>query len=76
MLVLVILGADKTTVTAATGNQEFHPVYVSIGNVHNTVRRGHRDAVVPLAFLSIPKGDLILILSGACLFTLDRIVRG
>ncbi|KAJ3477295.1 hypothetical protein NLI96_g10564 [Meripilus lineatus] len=51
----VILGADKTTVSTATGNSEFHPVYMSNGNLHNTARRGHRDAVVPVAFLAIPK---------------------
>ena len=56
MLVPIILGADKTTVSVATGNQEFHPVYMSLGNIHNELRRAHRDAVMPLAFLSIPKG--------------------
>jgi hypothetical protein len=56
MLVPIILGADKTTVSVQTGNTEFHPVYVSIGNVHNGVRRAHKDALLPLAFLSIPKG--------------------
>lgn len=55
MLVPVILGSDKTTVSVATGHQEYHPVYVSIGNVHNDLRHAHRDAVIPLAFLSIPK---------------------
>jgi hypothetical protein len=57
MLVPIILGADKTTVSVATGNTEFHPVYISIGNVHNSVRRAHANAVLPVAFLSIPKGD-------------------
>ncbi|KDQ58372.1 hypothetical protein JAAARDRAFT_128445 [Jaapia argillacea MUCL 33604] len=56
MLVPIILGADKTTVSVGTGNQEFHPVYICAGNIHNEMRRSHRDAVVPLAFLSIPKG--------------------
>ncbi|KAK7685478.1 hypothetical protein QCA50_011342 [Cerrena zonata] len=55
MLCPVILGADKTTVSVATGNNEFHPVYISCGNIHNTMRRAHRDAVVPIAFLAIPK---------------------
>ncbi len=54
-VVPIILGADKTTVSVATGNQEFHPVYMSIGNIHNTVRRAHRDSVIPVAFLAIPK---------------------
>ncbi|RPD54101.1 hypothetical protein L226DRAFT_548363 [Lentinus tigrinus ALCF2SS1-7] len=55
MLTPVIIGTDKTTVSVATGHQEFHPVYLSLGNVHNTMRRAHRNAVVPLAFLAIPK---------------------
>ncbi|KAI0757759.1 hypothetical protein C8Q80DRAFT_1091076 [Daedaleopsis nitida] len=54
MLVPIILGADKTTVSVATGNQEFHPVYMSLGNFHNEVRRAHRDSVIPIAFLAIP----------------------
>lgn len=56
MLSPVILGSDKTTVSVATGNTEFHPVYMSCGNLHNEMRRGHCDAVVPVAFLAIPKG--------------------
>ncbi|KAF8806107.1 hypothetical protein BYT27DRAFT_7224463 [Phlegmacium glaucopus] len=43
----IILGADKTTVSVATGHVEYHPLYLSIGNVHNTVRCVHRNAVVP-----------------------------
>ncbi|KAI0682812.1 hypothetical protein C8T65DRAFT_750046 [Cerioporus squamosus] len=54
MLMPIILGADKTTVSVATGNQEFHPLYMSIGNLHNDVRRSHRDSVIPVAFLAIP----------------------
>ncbi|PIL28280.1 hypothetical protein GSI_09568 [Ganoderma sinense ZZ0214-1] len=55
MLTIVALGADKTTVTVGTGNQEFHPVYYTVANIHNDMRRSHRDAVAPLAFLAIPK---------------------
>jgi len=51
----IILGSDKTTVSVATGHVEYHPLYLSIGNPHNTVRRAHRNAVVPIAFLAIPK---------------------
>jgi hypothetical protein len=58
MLVPIILGADKTTVSVATGNTEYHPVYLSPGNVHNSMRRAHRDAMVPVAFLAIPKCKL------------------
>ncbi|KAI0351062.1 hypothetical protein OH77DRAFT_1506733 [Trametes cingulata] len=55
MLTPIILGADKTTVSIATGNQEFHPVYMSLGNIHNDMRRAHRESIVPVAFLAIPK---------------------
>ncbi|KAI0043309.1 hypothetical protein FA95DRAFT_1498828 [Auriscalpium vulgare] len=55
MLVPVILGADKTTVSVATGNTEFHPLYASPGNITNELRRAHRDGVLPIAFLAIPK---------------------
>ena len=41
MYCTIILGADKTTVSVATGNVEYHPLYLSIGNVHNTTQRAH-----------------------------------
>ncbi|EGO23499.1 hypothetical protein SERLADRAFT_449880 [Serpula lacrymans var. lacrymans S7.9] len=53
----VILGSDKTTVSVATGQNEYYPVYISIGNVHNNVRRAHRNAVALLGFLAIPKTE-------------------
>ena len=56
MLVPIGLGSDKTTVSAATGNQVFHPLYGFLGNIHNDMRRAHREAVIPLAFLPIPTG--------------------
>ena len=51
----IILRADKTTVSVATGHVEYHPLYLSLGNIHNTVHRGHRSGVAPIAFLAIPK---------------------
>ncbi|KAG1845610.1 hypothetical protein C8R48DRAFT_750725 [Suillus tomentosus] len=51
----VILGSDKTTVSVGTGNNEYYPLYLSIGNVHNNVRRAHRNAVVVIGFLAMPK---------------------
>ena len=51
----VILGSDKTTVSVATGQNEYYPLYLSIGNVRNSVRRAHRNAVAVIAFLEIPK---------------------
>lgn len=61
MLVPVVLGSDKTTVSVGTGNNEYYPLYMSIGNVSNEVRRAHKNAVVCIGFLSIPKGLLQMI---------------
>ncbi|KAF8261399.1 hypothetical protein EI94DRAFT_1773444 [Lactarius quietus] len=55
MFVPVILGSDKTTVSVATGNNEYYPLYILIGNVHNHVWRAHRNAVSLVRFLAIPK---------------------
>ncbi|KAI1782207.1 hypothetical protein LXA43DRAFT_1069135 [Ganoderma leucocontextum] len=51
----IILGSDKTTVSVATGQNEYYPLYASIGNIHNTARRAHRNGVVLVGFLAIPK---------------------
>ncbi len=58
MLVPAIAGSDKTTVLVATGHQEFHPLYVSPGNISNAAHCGHGMGVFPFAFLPIPKGML------------------
>ncbi|KAH9040802.1 hypothetical protein EDB85DRAFT_2072152 [Lactarius pseudohatsudake] len=55
MYCAVILGSDKTTVSVATGHVEYHPLYLSVGNLHNEARCGHRNRVIPIAFLAIPK---------------------
>ncbi|KAI0339648.1 hypothetical protein BDW22DRAFT_1336015 [Trametopsis cervina] len=55
MFVPVICGSDKTTVSVASGQNDYYPAYMSIGNVHNNVRRAHRDAIIPVAFFAIPK---------------------
>ncbi|KAF8890348.1 hypothetical protein CPB85DRAFT_1377935 [Mucidula mucida] len=57
MVVYIVLGSDKTTVSVGTGNVEYWPLYLSISNLHNSARRGHRNGVVPIGFLAIPKGD-------------------
>jgi hypothetical protein len=51
----IILGSDKTTVSVATGQNEYYPLYVSNGLIHNNVRRAHINGVSLLAFLAIPK---------------------
>ena len=58
VFVPIILGSDKTTVSVGTGNNEYYPVYLSIGNIHNNVRRAHRNGLVLLGFLAIPKSEL------------------
>jgi len=55
MFVLIILGSDKTTVSVATRDNEYWPVYLSIGNIHNNVHHAHCNGLVLLAFLAIPK---------------------
>lgn len=52
----IILGSDKTIVSVAAGNNKYYPLYLSIGNVRNSARRAHRDALVLVGFLAIPKG--------------------
>jgi len=58
MFIPIILGSDKTTVSVATGQNEYWPIYLSIGNIHNNVRHAHRNGVVLLGFLSTPKSQL------------------
>ncbi|KAI5986581.1 hypothetical protein EDC04DRAFT_2873516 [Pisolithus marmoratus] len=44
-------------VSVATGNNEYYPLYISAGDVHNGMRHAHGEAVSLLGFLSIPKTD-------------------
>ena len=55
----LIFASDKTTVSVATGQNEYWPLYMSLGNVWNNVRRAHRNAIVVIGFLAIPKGDVV-----------------
>lgn len=57
MFVPVVLGSDKTTVLVVTGNTEYYPLYILLGNIHNNICRAHCDAVTILAFLAIPKSQ-------------------
>ncbi|EGO27012.1 hypothetical protein SERLADRAFT_436843 [Serpula lacrymans var. lacrymans S7.9] len=57
MLVPVILGSDKTTVSVATRQNKYYPLYLSIGNIHNNVRCAHKNGVVLVGCLAIPKTD-------------------
>ncbi|KAG1903540.1 uncharacterized protein F5891DRAFT_977657 [Suillus fuscotomentosus] len=51
----LIMGSNKTIVSVATGHTEYHPLYLLIGNIFNSVRRTHRNGVVLVGFLAIPK---------------------
>ncbi|KAJ3994076.1 hypothetical protein F5050DRAFT_1576335 [Lentinula boryana] len=55
MFVPFVCGSDKTTVSVATGHQEYHPVYASPGNLTNNARRTNSLGLAPVAFLAIPK---------------------
>ncbi|KAI0669487.1 hypothetical protein C8Q78DRAFT_1070632 [Trametes maxima] len=57
MFVPIILGSDKTTVSIATGQNEYYPLYLSIGNIYNSVHRAHGSSLVLVAFLEIPKTE-------------------
>jgi hypothetical protein len=59
MYVAVILGSDKTTMSIAMGDTEYHPVYLSIGGLHNAVWCAHCNSLIPIAFLAIPKSRKI-----------------
>lgn len=59
MSVPVIIGSDKTTVSIATGQTEFWPLYISLGNFTNAARRAHRGAVMLIGFLAIPKCNFV-----------------
>ncbi|KAI6039615.1 hypothetical protein EDC04DRAFT_2867920 [Pisolithus marmoratus] len=54
-LVPIILGSDKTTVSIATGQMDYYPLYLSIRNVCNTTHHVHCNAVVLIGFLAMPK---------------------
>ena len=49
------------TVSVATGQNDYYPLYLSIGNVHNSVRCAHHNALVLIGFLAQPKSTLTCI---------------
>jgi hypothetical protein len=70
MFVPIVMGSDKTTVSVATGHNEYWPLYGSIGNVHNNIRRAHGNGLVLIGFLAIPKSTyLVYYLSHLLRFT-------
>ena len=57
-----ISGSNKTTVSVATGQNDYYPLYGGPANLHNNVRRAHRNGMVLVAFLAIPKCELLVML--------------
>jgi hypothetical protein len=70
MFAPVILGSDKTTVSVATGHNEYYPLYAGIGNAQNHVRRAHRNALALIGFLAIPKSTYCCYRSLTCLLNM------
>jgi hypothetical protein len=66
MFVPIILGSDKTTLSVVTDHTEAYPLYLSIRNLHNNVRRSHRGSVVLIGFLPIAKSKLVFLCSYIC----------
>ena len=59
MLVPIIAGSDKTTVSVATGQNDYYPLYMSIGNIHNETRQAHGSGLVLIGFLAISKSKYV-----------------
>ena len=59
MFVPFMIGSDKTTASNATGQVDYWPLYGSIGNIHNNIRRAHGSGLVLIGFLAIPKSKRI-----------------
>ncbi|KIO02651.1 hypothetical protein M404DRAFT_147483, partial [Pisolithus tinctorius Marx 270] len=55
----IILGSDKTTMSVATGQNNYYPLYLSIGNMSNKVCHAHCNSVALIAFLAIPHSKCI-----------------
>ena len=60
MVVTILLGSDKTTVSVATGQNDYYLLHMSIGNISNRAWRAHENDVIAIGFLAIPKGILFV----------------
>ena len=56
----IIFGSDKTTVSVATGQTEYWPVHISIGNISNNVWCAHYNGIMLLGFLVHQENPLVL----------------
>jgi hypothetical protein len=61
MFVSIILGSDKTTVSVATGQMDYYPLYLSIGNLHNNICWSHHGGIALITFFVIAKSEHILL---------------
>ena len=48
------IGSEKALVADATRQKSYHPLYLSLGNFHNTARDAH--TVVLIGFIAVPEG--------------------
>lgn len=69
MLVPIVMGSDKTTVLVGTGHQEYHPGYISPGNITNIARRAHGNGVLPYVFCQSQRVWLHILFVGKWLIT-------
>ena len=60
MFMPVVLGSNKTTVSMATGQHDYYPLYLSIGNLYNSTWQSHHNGVVLIGFLATPKSKHIV----------------
>lgn len=74
MLVPIIAGSDKTTVSVATGQNDYYPLYMSIGNIDNETRQAHGTGLVVIGFLAITKSKHVTSMyrSELCLIHVKR----
>ena len=52
------------TVSVTMGQNEYYPLYILLGNVHNNVCQSHWNAVSIIAFLSILKSRFVVLSIG------------
>ena len=60
MFVPIVVGSDKMTVSIAMGHQQYHPIYMSPSNMTNVAWQAHGNALLPVAFLPIPKSEYLI----------------
>jgi hypothetical protein len=71
MVVPIVLSSDATVASNATGHTAFHPVYISVGNLHNHARRSYKRGVALLGYLPMPVGAMSHHLACSLTFSAD-----